>query len=138
VADRIIAIRLNEKEPGLFRVLLLEPVIASAELKIRRSGYRERQLHPGTRFEGGWEGLVPLIQEGLTASTPKKAVAPEDGSSTAVPAKGRRPAAPVQDALTASAPKRTVAPEEGGPTPAPTKGRPAASPRASRASRPAA
>jgi hypothetical protein len=124
---------MNEKEPGRFRVLLLEPVIASAELKIRRSGYRERQLHPGTSFEGGWEGLVPLMQEGLTASAPKKAVAPEEGSAT--PAKGR-PAAPVQDAHTASAPKKTVAPEEGSPTPA--KGRPAAPARPPRASRPAA
>jgi hypothetical protein len=122
-----------EKEPGRFRVLLLEPVITSAELKIRRSGYRERQLHPGTRFEGGWEGLVPLIQEALTASAPKKSVAPEEGS--AAPAKGR-PAAPIQDASTAPAPKKSVAPEAGSATPA--KGRPAASARPPRESRPAA
>jgi hypothetical protein len=124
---------MNENEPGRFRVLLLEPVIASAELKIRRSGYRERQLHPGTHFEGGWEGLVPLIQEGLIASAPKKAVAPEDGSAT--PAKGR-PAAAVQDARTGSAPKKPIAPEAGSPTPA--SGRPAAPTRPPRESRPAA
>lgn len=124
---------MNDKEPGHFRVLLLEPVIASAELKIRRSGYRERQLHPGTRFEGGWEGLVPLIQEGLTASAPKKAVAPEEGSAT--PAKGRS-AAPLQDAPTAPAPKQPVAPEKGSPPSA--KARPATSARPPRESRPAA
>jgi len=96
VADRIIAIRMSEKEPGTFRVLLLEPVIASAELKIRRSGYRERQLHPGTRFAGSWDGLVALIQEALAAPPPKK-LEPADEAAPAAPAPARpgRPAAAV-------------------------------------------
>ncbi len=82
MADRIIAIRLSEKEPGSFRVLLLEPVINSAELKIRRSGYHERQLHPGTRFTGTPEDLLALVQDAMATPAPKK-TAPEEGAAAA-------------------------------------------------------
>lgn len=95
MADRIIAIRLSEKEPGSFRVLLLEPVINSAELKIRRSGYHERQLHPGTRFAGGMDGLLALIQEAMATPVAKKPAPDEGGRAApaAAPAGGRPAAA---------------------------------------------